>query len=363
MKAKPTNTPSDKANESEKASKPPSKQPSKLKRFVWLVLSLFLLALVAMLGVIGYGYHLIQQPISQQAHAKIIDLPSGVSARRMTQQLHQAGLLERPREFEWYLRYHELAHQLRPGELEIDPQWTFEQLAQALIHAPRVRYPFVIIPGETLAQVKEKLDSLPKLNRVLDNQAWLDLAIESGVTNNLEGWLLPETYYYHKGETDKMLVARAVQAMKMFVEVEWRARAQNLPIKTPYEALILASIIEKETGAAHERQKIAGVFVNRLNKRMRLQTDPTVIYGMGDLYQGRIGRAGLDRWTPYNTYRNHGLTPTPIAMPSREAVLAALNPETTDALYFVSKGNGEHHFSATLDEHNRAVRRYILNRR
>jgi UPF0755 protein len=340
----------------------PAKPKSSKRWFLRGLIIVSLLVLVLLLGLLGYGYQILNAPISQQSQVKLVELPSGASARRITQQLHQAGLLERPREFEWYLRYHDLAHQLRPGELEIDPAFSFAQLAEALIHAPRVRYPFVIIPGETLAQIRIKLADLPKLRRVLDDQAWLQLGEDLGVTVNLEGWLLPETYYYHKGDTDLVLVTQAVRSMQQVLDQAWQDKAPNLPLKTPYEALILASIIEKETGVAHERQKIGGVFIRRLQKGMRLQTDPTVIYGMGQAYQGRIGRAGLDTWTPYNTYRNHGLTPTPIAMPSREAVYAALNPAETDALYFVSKGNGEHHFSATLEEHNRAVRRYILNR-
>jgi len=333
-----------------------------LRKLVWAFVLLIILMSSGLVVVLAYGNHVLSSPISAQKKVQVVELSSGVSARTITRQLHQAGLLDHPRMFEWYLRYHDLAHQLRPGEVEIDPAFSFAQLAETLMSAPRVRYPFVIIPGETLAQVRRKFEDLPKLNSVLDNQAWLQLGERFGVTANLEGWLLPETYYYHKGDTDLMLVTQAVRAMQQVLEQAWQDKAQNLPLKTPYEALILASIIEKETGVAHERQKIGGVFVRRLQKRMRLQTDPTVIYGMGEAYQGRIGRAGLDTWTPYNTYRNHGLTPTPIAMPSREAVYAALNPAQTDALYFVSKGNGEHHFSATLDEHNRAVRRYILNR-
>ncbi|WFE69761.1 endolytic transglycosylase MltG [Thiomicrospira sp. R3] len=320
------------------------------------------LAVVSALVAYGWVYITLSKPISSHSEVKLVEIPSGVSARSITRHLYQAGLLERPREFEWYLRYHQIAHQLRPGELEVNPKWTFSELAEALIFAQRVRYPFVIIPGETLKQVKQKLADLPKINRVLDDQAWLSLGSDLGVSENLEGWLLPETFYYHKGETDLVLVTQAVRAMQQVLEQAWQNRAEGLPLKNSYEALILASLIEKETGAAHEREKISGVFVRRLQKGMRLQTDPAVIYGMGERYQGRIGRAGLDTWTPYNTYRNHGLTPTPIAMPSREAVFAAVNPDDSDALYFVSKGNGEHQFSATLEEHNRAVRRYILNR-
>lgn len=327
-------------------------------------LFLALLAFIAALAVsvtLSVAY-LLTQPISNQAQAQVIELPRGASATAVAQQLHQAGLLHYPKAFVWYLRYHDRTQQLKPGELIIEPSWTFAELTEALIQGRRVTYPFTIVPGETWAQVRLALSQLPKLRAEEDRQAWLNLSKSLGASENLEGWLLPETYFYHKDETDLMLVQRALASMQAYLHTQWEQRRANLPLKTPYEALILASIIEKETGAAHERQQIAGVFVRRLQKGMRLQTDPTVIYGMGDKYQGHIGRAGLDTPTPYNTYRIRGLPPTPIAMPSREAVYAALNPDDSDALYFVAKGRGEHHFSATLEEHNRAVRRYILKR-
>lgn len=340
-------------------------QVARLSRQLFLTrlgLAFIALMVASSLFLVFYVYQQVHQPISQLTETQVVELPAGASATAMANRLHRAGMLDRPREFVWYLRYHDMAQRLKPGEFQIEPSWDFPQLAHALVSGRNVTYPFVIIPGETLSQVRKRIENLPNINQVLDNQAWLSLGSRLGVTDNLEGWLLPETYYYHKGETDLALVQRALDAMQRVLEQEWANRAGGLPLKTPYEALILASIVEKETGAAHERHQVSGVFVRRLQKGMRLQTDPTVIYGMGDLYQGRIGRAGLDTPTPYNTYRIHGLTPTPIAMPSREAIHASLHPDDSDALYFVAKGNGEHHFSSTLEEHNRAVRRYILNR-
>ena len=178
-----------------------------------------------------------------------------------------------------------------------------------------------------------------------------------------EGRFLPDTYHFPKNLTDVAFLKRAYDAMTQTLAREWEGRAVGLPLKTPYEALILASIVEKETGLASERQAIAGVFVRRLNKGMRLQTDPTVIYGMGDRYKGNIRKSDLQEDTPYNTYRRFGLPPTPIAMPGRDAIHATLHPDDSKNIYFVSRGDGSHHFSATLEEHNNAVIKYQLKGR
>jgi UPF0755 protein len=178
-----------------------------------------------------------------------------------------------------------------------------------------------------------------------------------------EGQFLPDTYHFPKNLTDVEFLKRAYSAMQTVLKEEWDNRAVGLSYKNSYEALIMASIIEKETGQASEREQISGVFVRRLEKRMRLQTDPTVIYGMGDKYKGNIRKRDLLRDTPYNTYRRHGLPPTPIALPGRDAIHAALHPAESDALYFVARGDGSHQFSATLKEHNNAVIKYQLKGR
>jgi UPF0755 protein len=178
-----------------------------------------------------------------------------------------------------------------------------------------------------------------------------------------EGRFLPETYHYTRGLTDLDVLRRTYTAMQTALEAAWRKRAADVPLKTPYEALILASIVEKETGVAAERPQIAGVFARRLRLGMLLQTDPTVIYGLGSAFDGNLTRRHLETPTPYNTYTTAGLPPTPIALPGRDALEAAVNPAPGEALYFVAKGDGSHHFSATLAEHNRAVARYQLGRR
>ncbi len=178
-----------------------------------------------------------------------------------------------------------------------------------------------------------------------------------------EGRFFPDTYLFTSSETDLDLLRRAFERMEEVLAAEWQAKAENLPYDSPYDALIMASIVERETGAVHEREEVAGVFVRRLEKGMRLQTDPTVIYGMGEKYQGRITRKDLRTHTDYNTYRIDGLPPTPIALPGREAIHAALNPAEGDTLYFVARGDGTHKFSKTLAEHQKAVRAFQLNRR
>lgn len=187
-----------------------------------------------------------------------------------------------------------------------------------------------------------------------------DIAEKLGIENEkLEGLFLAETYHYTYGTTDLDLLKRAHRDLMNVVNDEWENRADKLPLKSPYEALILASIIEKETAVASERERVSSVFVNRLNKRMRLQTDPTVIYGMGDSYKGNIRKKDLRTPTPYNTYTMSGLPPTPIAMAGKASINAALNPEKSNYLYFVASGTGGHVFSKSLTEHNRAVRAYL----
>ncbi|WP_227430256.1 endolytic transglycosylase MltG [Psychrobacter sp. I-STPA6b] len=182
---------------------------------------------------------------------------------------------------------------------------------------------------------------------------------EGEFVDNLEGWFSPNTYHYAEGTTDKQILADLYQIQQQALDEAWASRAENLPYKTPYEALIMASIIEKETGIASERPLVSAVFVNRLNQGMRLQTDPTIIYGMGERYDGNIRRKDINEATAYNTYQIDGLPPTPIALPSKASIEAALHPADSDALYFVATGTGGHKFSKTLAEHNRAVQEYL----
>ncbi len=204
------------------------------------------------------------------------------------------------------------------------------------------------------------LEQNEQLKHTLTESSEADIAKQLGIEQSkLEGLFLAETYHFTKGVSDLDILKRAHRKLEGILNSAWETRQENLPLTSPYQALILASIIEKETAVESERERIASVFVNRLNKRMRLQTDPTVIYGMGDNYDGNIRKKDLRAPTPYNTYVINGLPPTPIAMPGEASIRAALNPEQSAYLYFVASGNGGHVFSKNLTEHNRAVRAYL----
>ncbi|MDX1362402.1 MAG: endolytic transglycosylase MltG, partial [Pseudoalteromonas tetraodonis] len=225
----------------------------------------------------------------------------------------------------------------------------------------QVSFSFTIIEGQALRDILNALSTAPHLQNDLKREQLGEQII--GRQTHLEGWLFPDTYHYHSNDTASSLLKRAAQKMQQTLADAWQQRANDLPYDTAYEALIMASIIEKETALASERPLIASAFINRLNTNMRLQTDPTVIYGLGEDFDGDIKRKDLINYTPYNTYRINGLPPTPIAMPSKEAILAAVNPPKSEYVYFVAKGDGSHQFSTTLKQHNAAVNRYILNKK
>ncbi|MEE1673181.1 endolytic transglycosylase MltG [Agarivorans aestuarii] len=265
----------------------------------------------------------------------------------------------------WWLRVwfklHPQHSAIKKGLYQLDEELSYAQLSQILSSGKVVQFKVSLIEGETFQQFWEKLNQTkgitPSDKTEQELLAWLE--VEQG---KLEGLLLPETYFFVNNTSAEKIVRRAKLALDKVLAEQWDKRNQEVPLKNPYEALILASIIEKETGAKFERPRIASVFVNRLNKGMRLQTDPTVIYGMGDRYDGNIRRKDLREATPYNTYVIRALPPTPIAMASEDAIIAALNPEQSNYYYFVAKGGGEHYFSKNLAEHNRAVRKYILKK-
>ena len=225
----------------------------------------------------------------------------------------------------------------------------------------QISFSFTIIEGQALRDVLNTLSTSTHLQNDLKLEQLGEQII--GKQTHLEGWLFPDTYHYHSNDTASSLLKRAAQKMQQTLADAWQQRASDLPYDTAYEALIMASIIEKETALASERPLIASAFINRLNTNMRLQTDPTVIYGLGEDFDGDIKRKDLRNYTPYNTYRINGLPPTPIAMPSKEAILAAVNPPKSEYVYFVAKGDGSHQFSTTLKQHNAAVNRYILNKK
>lgn len=331
----------------------------------WKLLTLTTVAsvLVIWLSVEGWAFRqFLTQPISSLQAPKVVSVQPGDSTRVVAKKLHQAQLIRHPQWFIWVMKWRGLDGNVKAGEIEIQPHWTLDTLIDALVQGKTVTYPMTLIAGQTYAQLKQKLLQLDKVDHQLSEMSTSQVAAALGIeAASLEGQFLPETYFYSAGVTDLALLKRAHHALKTSLAQAWAQRADNLPLQTPYQALILASMVEKESGHAPERDKIAGVFVNRLRKGMRLQSDPTVIYGMGEAYAGNIRKKDLQTKTPWNTYRIPGLPPTPIALASRASIQAVMQPADTSALYFVSKGNGQHQFSDTLAEHNRAVRRYILN--
>jgi UPF0755 protein len=253
--------------------------------------------------------------------------------------------------------------QIKQGEYLLPSGATALAVLQLLQRGDVLRYQVTLPEGITLARAVEILAAEDKLEHVLAG-AQDERLLALAAPHHPEGWFFPDTYQFTRGDTDLAILQRANQAMREVLEQEWAKRDESLPYDSAYDALVMASIVERETGLPEERGQIAGVFVRRLNKGMLLQTDPTIIYGLGDSFDGNLRRRHLkDDSNPYNTYRHRGLPPSPIALPGRAAIHAAVHPEPGKTLYFVARGDGGHVFSETLAEHNRAVRKYQLQRR
>ncbi|MEW7986214.1 MAG: endolytic transglycosylase MltG [Candidatus Thiodiazotropha sp.] len=290
-------------------------------------------------------------------------LHPGMTVRSLAEDLQQRGMLEKPMLLRFTARWQGQASKLKAGEYYLPAGTTPPKLLEILSSSQVVQYALTIIEGWTFEQLMAAIRRDPvlehSLKEVTNDQVMQHLGLDD---LHPEGRFYPDTYHFPRGTTDAAFLKRAYKRMESVLEQAWQQRKKQLPLKNPYEALILASIIERETGIPEERGKIAGVFIRRLQRGMLLQTDPTVIYGMGESYNGNIRKRDLTRDTPYNTYLHKGLTPTPIAMPSGAAIRAALNPQEGNSLYFVATGDGGHYFSPTLEEHNKAVRKYQLKR-
>jgi len=329
------------------------------KRILIAVSAVLVLALTAAaLGALAWRD--LNQPLNLAAEGDRLRIPSGTPFYRVTVELGERGLLDRP----WLLRvYAGLAGEatrVRAGEYQLDPGTTPLALLEKLVAGDVFLHQFTIVEGLRFAEVLTALRSDPAITATeLDGAAIMSALGAAGV--HPEGQFFPDTYRFPLGTTDVELLKIAHDALTARLEDAWRNRAADLELMTDYEALILASIIEKETSLPSERKLIAGVFHERLRRNMRLQTDPTVIYGLGEAYDGNIRRQDLERDTPYNTYTRAGLPPTPIALPGAGAIEAAVAPEVSGAIYFVAtgKGDGSHYFSSTLEEHNRAVADYV----
>lgn len=287
----------------------------------------------------------------------------GASLRRVAAELHNKGWLAHPRVFEYLARANG-ATDIKAGNYVLYANESPEAMLARFVSGEVELHRIALVEGKTLKQWLSALNGASKLAAVAPATAATVVDALSLERSNPEGLFLPDTYTYAEGDSALSILRLAYARMQEELDVLWQDRAKDLPINSPYEALILASIVEKETSIAAERNKIAGVFIRRLNKGMKLQTDPTIIYGMGDSYKGNIRRKDLRAKNPYNTYFIDGLPPTPIAMPSKESIEAALNPDMSgSALFFVAKGDGTHKFSTTYEEHKKAVKDFQLKRR
>ncbi len=314
--------------------------------------------LLALLVAAGLGYY-VTRPLSLPATPFVFDLKQGSSLKGMAHELQQAGLFEQDWPFVWLVRLFGKSTQLKAGNYALEHPVSTLELLEIISQGKVSQRQASVIEGWTFRQFRDALNANPDISHDTATLTDAEILQRIGATETYpEGLFFPDTYYFSGGSSDLVIFKRAYQTMQKHLQQAWLARSPDLPLQTPYQALILASIVEKETGAPGDRNMIAGVFVNRLRKGMLLQTDPTVIYGIGEKYDGNIHKRDLLTDTPYNTYTRPGLTPTPIALPGAASLQAALHPASTTALYFVSRGDGSSKFSSTLAEHNRAVNQY-----
>ncbi len=319
------------------------------------------LAMVAALGLLLWLAYYAVSPLKLQPSSQEIVIQPKSGLRSIANQLVQQGVLDDPWRFIIIAKLLDKESFLQAGNYTLNKNISPYQLLLSLNHGKATQGSVTFIEGRTFTQMREKIkrnDALKQTTAMLSESEILKLmGSDYGVA---EGLFFPDTFYFDRNTSDTVILQRSYDAMQSKLSKAWAGREAGLPYKNSYQALIMASIIEKETGKAGERAMIAGVFINRLRIGMRLQTDPTVIYGMGAQYKGNIRKKDLLADTPYNTYTRNGLPPTPIAMPGFAAIDAALHPAKTKALYFVGKGDGSHAFSNNLVEHNRAVVRYQL---
>ncbi|WP_313646712.1 endolytic transglycosylase MltG [Pseudomonas sp.] len=305
----------------------------------------------------------LEQPL-HVSEEQMLDVPTGTTPNRMFYRMQADGLLDDAFWLRLYWRFNMAGTPLHTGEYRLTPGMSVENLFDAWRRGDVVQYNLTLVEGWTFRQVRAAVAKHEKLKHTLDSLSDAQVMDKLGHTGVFpEGRFFPDTYRFVRGMSDVELLQQAYMRLDEVLAKEWAARATDLPYRDPYQALIMASLVEKETGIPQERGQIAGVFIRRLRLGMMLQTDPTVIYGMGERYNGRITRADLREPTPYNTYTITGLPPTPIAMVGREAIHAALNPADGTSLYFVARGDGSHVFSDDLDDHNSAVREFQLKRR
>lgn len=331
-----------------------------LRLIIWLLIIGLILLGAVMGGAAWWGW---QRPVPMRTSVVDYIIDNGSTPKQIVQIMQKAGIGIDQTGFIWLARLSGRDKLLKAGAYEAkagDTPWVLlERMANGDMTQVRLTFP----EGWTFAQMRAALDASDQVRHDAKDLDTAEILQRLGIgEQSAEGLFYPDTYVFSPGASDLDVLRRAAQAGQQILDAAWRERDRNLPLETPYQALILASIIEKETGHVSDRARIAGVFINRLRIGMPLQTDPTVIYGMGAEYQGRIRKKDLERDTPWNTYTRPGLPPTPIASPGKAALMAALHPEQHDYLYFVSRGDGTSEFSKNLSAHNRAVGKYILKR-
>lgn len=328
-----------------------------------LLIAVVVLCCVAAGAVTVDAAQFFSTPLTRPTETTIVIKP-GMSFAAITQRLRNKGIIKKPRYgayFSIYARLTGAARKIKTGEYRVPASLMPKELLALLTSGKTVQYRITIIEGWTFAEMRQAVAAHDAIKHTLKGKSAGQIMAALGhADQKAEGMFMPDTYFFPRGATDLSIYQRAYQSMQQFLAKAWTNRADGIAVDSPYQALVLASIVQKETAVPAERKRVSGVFTRRLKIGMRLQTDASVIYGIKD-YNGDITSKDLRTDTPYNTYVNSGLPPTPIALPGRASIVAALHPADGDALYFVAKDDGTHKFSATLAEHNRAVRKYQLN--
>ena len=333
------------------------------------MLKFFSLLLIIAIITASYFAHsidnYINEPISvnasEQNEAVEIVVDKGATFNQVNDRLVEAGFIKHPLYFRLLAMYSEKTQLIKPGEYRFSKKQSPAEILDDLVTGNTLQYKLTVIEGKRFQDFIQALQAHPKIVRVIDDieEIKTELNIEQ---EKLEGLFLPDTYTFTSGTKDIDIIRQSHRLLRDYLDQEWPKRSKESYVSSPYEALILASIVEKETSVEEERPRIAGVFISRLNKKMPLQTDPTVIYGLGDDFDGNLTRKHLRTDNPYNTYTRRGLPPSPIALVGKAAIQAVLHPNITGELYFVSKNDGSHYFSKTYDEHLQAVRKYQLKK-
>lgn len=326
---------------------------------IGFILCFFMLLLIA--GSVFYFNAYKKTPLNLTSSPQVFNLAAGTSMNQLIAQLDQQKIITQPWLLKIWIKLNPELAQIKSGLYDLNDSMTIADLLTLFNSAQgkQMQYSMQFIEGKKANDYLAQLAQISTENKVLAQMDATEIAEKLGLTTSLEGWIAPETYFYTEKMSDFDVLKKAYLTRKQQLEEVWQNRAADLPYQSPYEMLIMASIIEKETGVSHERDHVASVFVNRLNKGMKLQTDPTIIYGLGDRYDGKIYKSQLnDAKNPYNTYIINGLPPTPISMPSLASLIAAAHPKVTSDLYFVADGKGGHSFTSTYKAHLKAVEAY-----